>query len=225
MDWKTVFLILKELGAIKENDHFVYASGYHGSMYIAKEMLYVYPEITYAMCEEIAKLCSRSWEIDCIVGPEKGAMILAQLVGYILAQSTGRQIISLFAEKVTNPAATGNAFMFKPEYGKLVVAKNVLIVEDVINTGKTVQDVVLLVRGHGGIVKAVGALCNRGGMTAEEFDFVPKLFALLNILSPFFSKKIVQNWLAVECPLCSQDIPVNTEFGHGKEFLERMGRQ
>lgn len=225
MDGKTVFLILKELGAIKENDHFVYASGYHGSTYIAKEMLYVYPEITYAMCEEIAKLCGRSWEIDCVVGPEKGAMILAQLVGYILAQSTGRQIISLFAEKVTNPAATDNAFIFKPEYGKLIAEKNILIVEDIINTGKTVQDVVLLVRGHGGIVKAVGALCNRGDMTAEEFDFVPKLFALLNISSPLFSKKIVQNWSAIKCPLCLQGIPVNTQFGHGKEFLERMGRQ
>jgi len=213
IDERAALSIFKQLGALRENDHFVYASGYHGSTYVAKEMLYVYPEITWILCEEMKNLCGKGWEIDCVVGPEKGGMILSQWVGYLLAQSTGRQVTSVFAHKLVPPMG-GNGFTFMQEYGNFIDGKNIFIVEDIINTGGTVKNIVSLVCDWGGIVKAVGALWNRGNMTLQDMRLAPKSFALVN--------KSFPRWSEAECPLCAAHFPINTQFGRGKEFLARQ---
>ncbi len=195
------------MGAFKENDHFAYTSGYHGDAYVAKEMIYVYPEITWWLCEQMKNWCGNGWEIDCVVGAERGGIILSQWVGYLLAQCTGRQVMSVYAEKLIHSPIGGNRFTFRHEYGDFIAGKNILIVEDVINTGGTVKNVISLVHELGGIVKAVGALWNRGNVTVEDIRPVTKLFALVN--------KFLPRWSHVTCPLCARGVPINTQFGKG----------
>ena len=98
-----------------------------------------------------------------------------------------------------------------PEHGNLIAGKNIVIVEDVINTGKTVQDVALLVNEYGGSVRGVTALWNRGNARTDDLYPIPKLFALLDIS--------FASWPAVSCLLCEKNVPINLQFGHGKEFL------
>lgn len=105
-----------------------------------------------------------------------------------------------------------NLFTIKRGQAKHIAGKTkVLVVEDILNTGGSAALTVKAVREAGGEVVAVGALVNRGGVTAEGLG-VPYLVSLLNVT--------MSAWDETECPLCP-DTPINTEVGHGKEFLAR----
>ncbi len=101
-------------------------------------------------------------------------------------------------------------FIFKRGYGKLVKGKRVLVVEDILNTGGSADRVVKCVREAGGEVVGLGAICNRGGVSAEQLG-VPKLFALLNVSLDAYEPE--------KCPLCKAGVPINEEVGHGKDFM------
>ena len=221
MQASRVLEIFNRLGIIIRNDHFIYTSDrdgaeMHGDTYINKDGLYPYPHETFKLCRELAKrsLCHVGDDMNCVVGPEKGGIILSQLVGYFLMElmNTGMRkqtVISLFAEKIKN--TTGKTgFIFNRGYGDLVADKDVLIVEDVINTGESVRKVADLVRQYGGRVWAVGSLCNRGSASAQDIG-IPRMFSLLDIC--------MESWSADICPLCIEGFPVNRQFGKGKEFV------
>lgn len=110
---------------------------------------------------------------------------------------------------------TGN-YVIKRGYDKLIAGKKVLVVEDILTTGGSVKKTVEAVRAIGGEVAGVAALCNRGGVTAEDIGDVPELFSLVNIT--------LESWEASECPLCAQGVPINTSVGKGKEFLSQQGK-
>ncbi len=202
-------------GVIIRNDHFVYTSEVdgvemHGPTYVNKDALYPYTNEISKLCRELAirsLYYMGGKNIDCVVGPEKGGIILSQWVGYFLTQLTDKIVLSVFAEKTQN-AAGDRFFVFNRGYGNLVKDKNVLIVEDVIHTGESVRKVADLVRQYGGNVCGVGSLCNRGGKAAAHIG-VPYLFSMLNIS--------MQSWSAQHCPLCADNILINTKFGKGKE--------
>lgn len=216
--------IFSRLGIIIRNDHFIYTSEIdgvemHGSAYVNKDGLYVYASETFKLCRELAQR-SRYYlgdSINCVVGPEKGGIILSQWVGYFLEEAKGlirkgSPVISLFAEKGKD-AAGKTCFLFNRGYGDLIANKNVLIVDDVIHSGGSVTKVIKLVRQYGGNVRGVGSLCNRGNKRAEHLG-VPRMFSLLDIETTSCSADI--------CPLCANGIPINRRFGKGKEFLARL---
>jgi len=109
-----------------------------------------------------------------------------------------------------------NRFVIKRGYDKLVNHKRVLVVEDVITTGGTVKKVVQAVRECRGEVIGVGAMCNRGQVSAENLD-VPALHSVVDVP--------LEAWPESECPLCAEGAPVNTDVGKGREFLARRGRK
>ena len=106
---------------------------------------------------------------------------------------------------------TGN-FVIKRGYDKLVAGKQVLVVEDIINTGGSVKKVIMATRKYGGTIVGVGALCNRGGITAQDLD-IPKLVVLMEVK--------LDAWDETDCQLCKDGVPVNMDVGKGREFLER----
>ena len=214
---KDVLAVFERLG-VMVSGHFAYTSeGRHGSVYVNKDAIYLHTEETSRLCYELAMRAFRMCpDIDCVVGPEKGGIILSQWVGYHLAQKKRRDVLSVFAEKKMrdNVAQVGVPstdfdFAFARGYGNVVAEKNVLIVEDVMNTGKSVEKLVRCVRKAGGFVEGIGAICNRGSVFSSDIGVAPKLFALLDISLP--------SWLADECPMCAQGIALNTELGAGKQ--------
>lgn len=106
-----------------------------------------------------------------------------------------------------------DAFIIKRGYEKLVSGKDVLVVEDIINTGGTVQKTIEAVRVCGGRVVGVGALCNRGNVTKADLGDISEFHVLADLP--------LQSWNEDECPLCRQGIAVNTHVGKGKQFLDR----
>ena len=211
---KDILVLFKRLNMIVANGHFRYSSGEHGPTYVNKDALYLHSDETSQLCYEIARRASGiCGDIDCVVGPEKGGIILSQWVGFHLAQKERHGVLSIFAEKVARANSSSESsddvdFIFTRGYGGLIAGKNVFIVEDVVNRGKSVKKVVNLVRESGGNVKGVGALWNRGNASIEDVGSPPAFFSLLN--APLSS------WPAETCPMCRDGIPLDTQLGKGK---------
>jgi orotate phosphoribosyltransferase len=104
-------------------------------------------------------------------------------------------------------------FHFKRDQAKFVKGKRALVVEDILTTGGTAKRTVWAARDVGGIVVAVAAICNRGGVTAADLD-APDLKAILNVVMDSYDEK--------DCPLCKNGVAITTEVGHGKAFLARQ---
>lgn len=206
MDEQRVLQSLSRIGAVIKESHIVYSAGQHGSEYVNKDAIYPHTELTSSLCRLIAEEFQHE-NPEAVIAPAVGGVILSQWVAHHLTQLLGYQVWSVYADK------DAEQFIIKRGYDKLVSAKNVLVVEDVLNSGGSVEKVVRAVRAIGGNPIGVGALCNRGGVTSEMIGRVPKLYSLVNVT--------MQKWEESNCPFCEAGTPINTEVGHGREFLAR----
>lgn len=202
-----VLSILKSCGAIVTNSHFVYTSGRHGDAYVRKDLLYTDTQKTSAVCLLFAHKYKDA-DIDIVVGPSIGAIILAQWTAYHLSNLKGKNILSLFTEKDENSNQ-----VFKRGYDEIAKGKNILIVEDLTTTGGSVKKVADTVVKAGGNVKEICVMINRD----------PKMVSSQTIGYPFSSLDVFQaaSYDPTECPLCEKNVPINTTVGHGKQFLSK----
>lgn len=232
MNQSDVLGLIEETGAIITDSHIVYTSRKHGGVYVNKDALYPYPNIVRDLCDEIAqRFCLDP--VDAVVAPAVGGTLLstwtAHRLGELKSIIANRlvPVLSLYAEKetVAIPDSEGQGrscfaetgrFVLKRGYDKLVEGQSVLVVEDVLTTGGSVRKVVEAVRRHDGHVVGVMALCNRGGVTAQDVGNVPRLDALVNLT--------LESYNAAHCPLCAHGIPINTTVGKGAEFIARQSR-
>lgn len=194
---------LKDIGALITHSHIVYTSGKHGSAYVNKDAIYPHTRLTAQICREFAENFKMK-NIEVVVAPAVGAVILGQWTAYHLSNLTNQEVLSIYSEKDT----TSDDFIIKRGYDKLLKGKRCLVVEDVVNTGGSVLKVIRKVRELGGNVIGAAALCNRGGVNAADLDHVPELFALVDIA--------LDSWEPSECPFCKQGIPINTNVGKAK---------
>lgn len=198
---------LKRLQAILIG-HFVFASGNHGSAYVNKDAIYPHTRDVSFLCREIANFFVDD-NVQVVIAPAVGGVILSQWVAHHLTGFMGEDVLGVYADK--EKINGEDNFVIRRGYDKIVADEKVLVVEDILNTGRSARKVVEAVREIGGRVVGVGVLCNRGGVTLEDLGGVPKLFALADIR--------MESWAAKDCPLCAQDFPVNTDVGKGREFL------
>ena len=117
------------------------------------------------------------------------------------------EILGVYTEKTPDKDQ-----IFTRGYDKLITGKNVLVIEDLTTTGGSVKKVVDSVKKVGGKVVSVCVMVNRD----------PKLVTSETIGAPFSSLAVLEvpSWEEKDCPLCKENVPVNTEVGHGKKFLE-----
>lgn len=204
---KTIIDILKETGALITDDHFVYTSSKHGSVYINKDAIYPHTE----KASEVGMLFAEKLKdknIDVIVGPMIGGIILSQWTAYHLSELQNKKILSVYTEK----DAESNQVFGRRGYDKLVIGKNVCIVEDLTTTGGSVAKVVTTVKNAGGTVVSVGVMIDRSANGMTESIIGAPFFTLGALPTEAFD--------ATDCPLCKKGIPVNLNIGHGKKFIE-----
>jgi len=211
MNEQEVLKILRDVGAVITDSHIVYTSGKHGTAYVNKDAVYPHVEVTSLLCRAIAKHFREEtlYGIDVVVAPAVGGVILCTWIACWLEKITYRKALALYAEKSEN----GEAFVFRRGYDKFIPGRRVLVVEDILTTGGSAKKVIEAVRALGGSVIGLGVLCNRGGITPQDVSDPPELFALVNVK--------LDAWDEADCPLCAQGIPINTDVGKGKEFLQR----
>jgi len=204
VDSKEARSIFEEHHAIVCGVHVAYVSGQHGDTYIDKDRIYAHPESTSALAVNVA------WgfmddDIDVVVGPEKGGIILAQWVAFHLGRLVHKPILSFYAEK--------NGPLFVLRRGNVadqICGRNVLLVEDILHTGISVQKTADAVARLGGNIVGVGAFWNRGPHDIVLRLGIPKCHVLI--------AESFNDWSAEICPLCEQHIPLNRQIGRGKNI-------
>ena len=116
--------ILKETEAFLEG-HFILSSGLHSKQYIQCAKLLSHPKKAEAICASLCeKIKKKINKIDTVLSPALGGVI----AGYEIGKQLNVQ--SIFAEKMNNKLLLRRGFEIAPN-------SNVLIVEDVITTGKS----------------------------------------------------------------------------------------
>ena len=125
--------ILKETNALLEG-HFVLSSGLHSYQYVQCAKLLSYPKQAGIICASLTEKIKDNFnKIDIILSPALGGVV----VGYEI----GRQlkIETIFAERIENKLTLRRGF-------KINQNSNVLIVEDVITTGKSALECLNIVK-------------------------------------------------------------------------------
>lgn len=154
-----------ESGAILEG-HFILSSGLHSSVYIQCAKLFEKPSRAAKVCkmlvDKIHTTISNLNEIDLILSPAIGGIV----VGY----EVGRQldINSIFCERVDDKFALRRGF-------EIQKGNKILIVEDVITTGKSSLETAECAKEYGGEVIAEAALVNRSSETCLPFPIISLL--------------------------------------------------
>jgi orotate phosphoribosyltransferase len=201
-----VLSILKKVKAIIVDDHFVYTSGKHGSVYVNKDAVYPHTNET----SKIGKLFAEQFQhkhIDVVAAPALGGIVLSQWTAYHLTKLQKKEVLGVYTEK----DSAGNQ-IFTRGYDRLVKGKRVLVIEDLTTTGGSVKKVVDTVRATGGKVIAVGVMINRDPIHVNKKTVGAPFTALGVLKAEAFDEQ--------DCPLCRKNIPINTTVGHGKKYLE-----
>ena len=206
-----IIQVFADAGAIIIDSHFVYTSGRHSSVYINKDALYLHTETISMLCQLMARPYNAD-QIDVVVGPVLGGIVLSQWVAHHLnANRSSGETLAVYAEKRED--SPDKKFFFNRGYDKYIPGKNILVVEDVLTTGGSARQVIELVRRQGGNVVGLSALCNRGNIQSEDVGNVP-IHTLISIPLETFPE--------TECPFCRRQVPINTELGKGKAFLAKQ---
>ncbi|HSA83304.1 MAG TPA: phosphoribosyltransferase family protein [Patescibacteria group bacterium] len=201
--------LLKKTGAILSDSHFVGTSGKHFDTYINKDALYPHTKETSRIGKLFAEK-NKDLDIDVVVGPALGGIILSTWTAYHLSQLKNKEILGVYTEK----DAEKNQ-VFTRGYDKLVKEKNVLVIEDLTQTGGSVKKVVDSVQNAGGHVVQVCVMVNKDtkNITSETIGAPFSSLAVLEVTA--FEEQ--------DCPLCKAGVPINTTVGHGKKYLEAKG--
>lgn len=202
-----VIEILKKVGAIITNSHFVGTSGKHIDTYVNKDGLYPHTAETSKVGSLIAEK-AKDFEIDAVVGPALGGIVLSQWTAYHLSNIKHKDILALYTEKTSEGGQK-----FTRGYDKLVELKNILVVEDAPTTGSSAKKVVDAVRSAGGKVAAVSVMVNKNPQEVNSEFFGAPFLPLAE-----FS---IQSYEEDECKMCKNGVPINITVGHGKKYLSR----
>ncbi|MCX5692509.1 MAG: orotate phosphoribosyltransferase [Candidatus Omnitrophica bacterium] len=182
MKEQEILKLFEETGALLKG-HFMLSSGLHSGNYFQCALLLQYPDIAEELCGELADYFKDDLP-TCVVAPALG--------GIIVSYETGRalRVKSLFTERVEGKMTLRRGFELKKE-------DRVLVVEDVITTGLSTNEVLEAVRSKGAGIIGVGCVVNRSGKT---LDFGVKLKSLVRLDFPAYKPE--------DCPLCKKGVEI-----------------
>ena len=177
MDIETTF---RECAALLDG-HFILSSGLHSNRYLQAARVLQYPRRAEEAGRELAALIDQ--EVDVVIGPALGGVVIAHDVGRALGVRT------MFTERVDGCMELRRGFELEP-------GERVVIVEDVVTTGGSIREVAEGVRARGATLVCFAALIGRRGGGAQ---LPAPLRALGNI--------DVATYDPADCPLCREGIP------------------
>ncbi len=173
--------LFKETCVLQEG-HFKLSSGRHAEKYLQCARILQYPDYAEELAESIAEIWS-SEKIDLVVGPALGGVVLSFAVG----QALGTR--SIFTERKAGEMSLRRGF-------GIANGNRVLIVEDVVTTGGSVQEVVELLENEGAEIVGISSLVDRSDGKA---GFAYPFKSLLEF--------DIKSYPEEKCPLCQKDIP------------------
>ncbi len=130
---KDSLAVLKRTKALLEG-HFILSSGLHSSKYVQCAKLLSFPHLSKKLCLSLSKKIKKKFKkIDLILAPAMGGVIIGYEIGRLLKKET------IFCERVKGKFQLRRGFSIKKN-------SKVLIIEDVITTGKSSLECVKLIK-------------------------------------------------------------------------------
>lgn len=191
---------LQQFHVLMLDGHFDFGNGYHGRVYLNPHQLFRYPSTIWRFAQELLDVLPASVldQTEVVAGPATGGALLAHTVAGLLdSRRAINRAPTMFAPFMVDAYRGPGLSRF---YRQQIVAKNVLIVDDVRNTGQTLARCATIVRSAGG--KVIG--------TAELYD---RLEATTDAGAPNFALaeyKAPENFPVDTCPMCKAGMPITT---------------
>ena len=165
--------ILRKTNALLEG-HFVLSSGLHSPKYIQCAKLLSYPHLAKDICKSLANKIKKNFkQIDLILAPAMGGVVIGYEIGRLLKKET------IFCERVEGKFKLRRGFSIKK-------GSKVLIIEDVITTGKSSLECVKLI--HKSKAKLLGFASIIDRSSKNSLKIKSKIISHLKIDVPTFKK-------------------------------------
>ena len=176
---KNSLAVLKKTNALLDG-HFVLSSGLHSPKYVQCAKLLSFPNHAKNICLSLgSKIKKKFKKIDLILSPAMGGIIIGYEIGRILNKET------IFCERVEGKFKLRRGFKIKKK-------SRVLLVEDVITTGKSSLECSKLIKKYGG--KLIGYACIIDRSNKKNLKIKNnKIVSQVKINIPSYSLKKIPN--------------------------------
>ena len=186
--------ILKKTNALLEG-HFILSSGLHSSKYIQCAKLLSFPNLAEKICKSLANQIKKKYKkIDLILAPAMGGIIIGYEIGRLLKKET------IFCERVKGKFTLRRGFNIKK-------GARVLIIEDVITTGKSSLECVKLIKKSNAKLLGFASIIDRS--SKKSLKIKTKIVSHLKIDVPVYSLK--------KLPEILKSVPITTP---GSRFIK-----
>jgi len=175
-DQQILMQMLEESGALRRG-HFLLSSGLHSSAYVQCALLLEDPVRARKVGQDLAELL-RQFHPDSVLSPALGGVI----IGHEVAAGLG--VPFRFTERKGEEMGLRRGFNLRQ-------GERVVIVEDVVTTGRSTLETASLATSRGARVVAIGAIIDR---TAGRDPFDVPFRALLELDLPSYGP--------ADCPAC-----------------------
>ena len=183
---KDSLVVLKKTNALLEG-HFILSSGLHSPMYVQCAKLLSHPSLASKICVSLSKKIKKGIKnFDLILSPAMGGIIVGYEIGRLLNKET------IFCERVSGKFSLRRGFNIKKN-------SKVLIVEDVITTGKSSLECVRLIKKYN--AKIVGFACIIDRSDKKNLKIKKKIISQVKIKIPTFKKK--------NLPISLKNLPIS----------------
>ena len=173
LSYKESLKILKEANALIEG-HFILSSGLHSPQYVQCAQLMSKPDKAIKLCESLAEKIKKEFkEIDIILSPAMGGIV----VGYEIGKLLNKECI--FSERVSGEFKLRRDFSIKKN-------QKVLIIEDVITTGKSSLECSKLVLDNNAKIVGYACIIDRSNGNSNIKD---KIVSQIELNIPTYSKE------------------------------------
>lgn len=167
--------VLAEFRASKAllEGHFLLSSGRHSAHYLQCARVLMNPDRAARLAIALTGKLPRELrkEIDTVISPAMGGIIIGHEMGRVL------EVDAMFVERPEGTFALRRGF-------SLEGGEKVLLVEDVVTTGKSSREAIEAIKQAGGMVMAAAALVDRSG---GAVDLGVPFYPLIEISFPTFA--------------------------------------
>ena len=186
--------ILKKTNALLEG-HFILSSGLHSSKYIQCAKLLSFPHLAEKICKSLAKKIKKKFKkIDLILAPAMGGIIIGYEIGRLLKKET------IFCERVNGKFTLRRGFSINK-------GARVLIIEDVITTGKSSLECAKLIKKANAKLLGFASIIDRS--SKKSLKIKTKIVSHLKIDVPVYGSS--------QLPDTLRSVPITTP---GSRFIK-----
>ena len=170
---KDSLVVLKKTNALLEG-HFILSSGLHSPMYVQCAKLLSKPTIASKICSSLSKKIKKKInDFDLILSPAMGGVVIGYEIGRLLNKET------IFCERVLGKFQLRRGFFINKN-------SKVLIIEDVITTGKSSLECYKLVKKFN--ARVVGYACLIDRSNKKNLKLKKKIISQVKINIPTYKK-------------------------------------